>query len=104
LPAALGDALIDPGKPDAVFVGGGVTAAGVLDAAWHALAPGGRIVVNAVTLESQARLLRAREQWGGTLTQIAISHAAPVGGFTGWRAPLPVVQWEARKPQERPLA
>lgn len=104
LPAALGDALIDPGKPDAVFVGGGLTADGVLDSAWHALKPGGRIVANAVTLESQARLLRAREQWGGTLTQIAISHAAPVGGFTGWRAQLPVVQWEARKPQERPLA
>ncbi|MDO8189337.1 precorrin-6y C5,15-methyltransferase (decarboxylating) subunit CbiE [Conexibacter sp. JD483] len=104
LPAVLGDALIDPGKPDAVFVGGGLTAAGVLDAAWHVLKPGGRIVANAVTLESQARLLTAREQHGGTLTQIAIAHAAPVGGFSGWRAQMPVVQWEARKPQERPLA
>ena len=104
LPAALADALIDPGKPDAVFVGGGLTAAGVLDAAWHALKPGGRIVANAVTLESQARLLHSREQHGGTLTQIAISHATPVGGFSGWRAQMPVVQWEARKPQEKPLA
>ncbi len=100
LPAALADALVDPGKPDAVFVGGGLTAAGVLDAAWHVLEPGGRIVANAVTLESQARLLQAREQHGGTLTQIAIAHAAPVGGFTGWRAQMPVVQWEARTPGE----
>lgn len=104
VPAALADALVAPGKPDAVFVGGGLSAAGVLDAAWHVLKPGGRIVANAVTLESQARLLAARQEHGGTLTQIAIAHAAPVGGFTGWRAQMPVVQWEARKPQERPLA
>ncbi|MDW5597209.1 precorrin-6Y C5,15-methyltransferase (decarboxylating) subunit CbiT [Conexibacter stalactiti] len=102
VPASLADAAVDPvtAQPDAVFVGGGVTAPGLLEAAWHAVRPGGRIVVNAVTLESQARLLAARAEHGGTLTQIAIAHAAPVGTFTGWRQQLPVVQWEARKEEE----
>jgi precorrin-6Y C5,15-methyltransferase (decarboxylating) len=102
VPAALADAAVDPetAPPDAVFVGGGVTAPGLLEAAWHAVRPGGRIVVNAVTLESQARLLAARAEHGGTLTQIAIAHAAPVGTFTGWRQQMPVVQWEARKEEE----
>jgi precorrin-6Y C5,15-methyltransferase (decarboxylating) len=101
-PAALADASVDPATaaPDAVFVGGGVTARGLLEAAWEAVRPGGRIVVNAVTLESQARLLAVRAEHGGTLTQIAIAHAAPVGTFTGWRQQLPVVQWEARKEEE----
>ena len=98
-PAAFADPLVRHGAPDAIFVGGGVTVPGLLEGAWHALRPGGRIVVNAVTLESQARLLQARAEHGGTLTQIAISHADPVGGFTALRAALPVVQWEARKPE-----
>lgn len=103
-PASFADAAVDPARaaPDAVFVGGGLTAPGVLEAAWHAVRPGGRIVANAVTLESQARLLQARAEHGGTLTQIAIAHAAPVGTFTGWRAQMPVVQWEARKEESRP--
>lgn len=102
VPAALADAAVAPATapPDAVFVGGGVTAPGLLEAAWHAVRPGGRIVVNAVTLESQARLLAARAEHGGTLTQIAIAHATPVGTFTGWRQQMPVVQWEARKEEE----
>jgi precorrin-6Y C5,15-methyltransferase (decarboxylating) len=99
-PAAFADPLVRHGAPDAIFVGGGVTVPGLLEGAWHALRPGGRIVVNAVTLESQARIVQARAQHGGTLTQIAISHADPVGGFTAMRAALPVVQWEARKPED----
>ncbi|MDO8213628.1 precorrin-6y C5,15-methyltransferase (decarboxylating) subunit CbiE [Conexibacter sp. CPCC 206217] len=93
----------DAARPDAVFIGGGLTAPGLLDAAWAALRPGGRIVVNAVTLESQARLLEARAAHGGSLTQVAIAHAEPVGSFSGWRQQMPVVQWEARK-QEEPEA
>ena len=99
-PAAFADALAGDGPPDTVFVGGGVTHPGLLDAAYAALKPGGRIVVNAVTLESQARLTQARAEHGGTLTQISIAHADAVGGFTALRAALPVVQWEARKPED----
>ena len=84
--------------PDAVFVGGGATDAGVLDASWAKLQTGGRLVVNAVTLETQAEITRRFKATGGDLSSIQIAHAAPVGGFHAWRSALPVVQWVAAKP------
>jgi len=93
-PAAL--AALD--APSAVFVGGGVTAADLLDVCWAALPSGGRVVANAVTLESEQVVAAARSGRGGTLTRIEISHAQPIGGFTGWRAQMPVVQWAVTKP------
>jgi precorrin-6Y C5,15-methyltransferase (decarboxylating) len=84
--------------PDAIFVGGGLTSAGLVQAAWAALRPGGRIVANAVTLEGEQALAAARARFGGTLTRIEIAHAEPLGAFTAWRAQLPVVQWAAAKP------
>lgn len=93
-PAAL--TALEP--PDAVFVGGGVTVPGLLDLCWDALRPGGRLVVNAVTLESETVVVAAYARFGGDLTRIAISRAAPVGGFTGWRPAMPVTQWAAVKP------
>jgi precorrin-6Y C5,15-methyltransferase (decarboxylating) len=90
-------ALADLPAPDAVFIGGGVSRAGVIDACWDALTPGGPIVANAVTLEGERALGAARERYGGTLTRIEIAHAEPVGSLTGWRAKLPVVQWAARR-------
>jgi precorrin-6Y C5,15-methyltransferase (decarboxylating) len=83
--------------PDAIFVGGGVTEPGLLERCWSALLPGGRMVANAVTLEGEARLLEARATYGGDLMRIGLEHAGPVGGFTAWRAQLPVVQWSARR-------
>jgi precorrin-6B C5,15-methyltransferase / cobalt-precorrin-6B C5,C15-methyltransferase len=83
--------------PDAVFVGGGLTAPGLLAACWAALRPGGRLVANAVTVESERVLAEAYAGYGGELSRIAVSRAAPVGGFTGWRAMMPVTQWTARK-------
>jgi precorrin-6Y C5,15-methyltransferase (decarboxylating) len=93
-PSALSS--LDP--PDAVFVGGGATADGLLEACWSALLPGGRLVVNAVTLESSALLTDWYGQVGGDLTRISVERAAPVGGFTGWRPAMPVTQWVAVKP------
>ncbi len=81
----------DLGTPDAIFIGGG--AAGAIEAAAAALRPGGRLVVNAVTLETQALLVEERTKRGGDLVQIAVAHAGPVGRFTGWRAAMPIVQW-----------
>ncbi|MEV5828944.1 precorrin-6y C5,15-methyltransferase (decarboxylating) subunit CbiE [Spirillospora sp. NPDC052242] len=83
--------------PDAVFVGGGVTAGGMIDACWTAVRPGGRLVANAVTLESENVLVEARRKLGGELTRVEVSRAGPVGGFTGWRAKMPVTQWCAVK-------
>jgi precorrin-6Y C5,15-methyltransferase (decarboxylating) len=88
------EALAGLPAPDAVFVGGGVSADGVLAACWDALSPGGRLVANAVTLESEAVLTRWHADVGGTLRRIEVSRAAPVGGFTGWKPMMPVTQWE----------
>lgn len=79
--------------PDAIFIGGGASETGVMDAAIAALKPGGRLVVNAVTLETEAVLLAHHATLGGDLTRIAISRAAPVAGMTGWRPAMPVTQW-----------
>ncbi|GHJ40392.1 precorrin-6y C5,15-methyltransferase (decarboxylating) subunit CbiE [Streptomyces sp. TS71-3] len=86
--------------PDAVFVGGGLTAPGLLDACWAALPPGGRLVANTVTLESEALLADARRRHGGDLVRLAVAHAVPVGTFTGWRQAMPVTQWAVTKPGE----
>jgi precorrin-6Y C5,15-methyltransferase (decarboxylating) len=83
--------------PDAVFIGGGITNPGVLDACVAAVLPGGRLVANAVTLEAEAVLVAARAQYGGDLTRIEVSRAAPLGGFTGWRPAMPVTIWSVRR-------
>ncbi|GAA5611352.1 precorrin-6y C5,15-methyltransferase (decarboxylating) subunit CbiE [Streptomyces platensis] len=85
--------------PDAVFIGGGLTAPGLLAACWAALPAGGRLVANTVTLESEALLADWYRQHGGELVRLAVAHAVPVGGFTGWRQAMPVTQWSALKPQ-----
>ncbi|MFD4534925.1 precorrin-6y C5,15-methyltransferase (decarboxylating) subunit CbiE [Kitasatospora sp. NPDC058397] len=91
-------ALAELPAPDAVFIGGGLTATGLLDSCWAALRPGGRIVVNTVTLESEALLTEWYRRHGGELVKLAVAHAVPVGGFTGWRQAMPVTQWSAVKP------
>ncbi|WP_229323770.1 precorrin-6y C5,15-methyltransferase (decarboxylating) subunit CbiE [Streptomyces sp. UNOC14_S4] len=83
--------------PDAVFVGGGLTAPGLLAACWEALPEGGRLVANTVTLESEALLTEWYRRHGGELTRLAVAHAVPVGGFTGWRQAMPVTQWSVVK-------
>ncbi|WP_443077632.1 precorrin-6y C5,15-methyltransferase (decarboxylating) subunit CbiE [Streptomyces sp. SP17BM10] len=84
--------------PEAVFIGGGLTAPGLLESCWAALAPGGRLVANTVTLESEALLTDWYRRHGGELVKLAVAHAVPVGGFTGWRQAMPVTQWSAVKP------
>jgi precorrin-6Y C5,15-methyltransferase (decarboxylating) len=91
------EALAGLPAPDVVFIGGGITNPGVLDACWAALRPGGRLVANAVTLEAEAVLVAARDRYGGGLTRIEVSRAAPLGGFTGWRPAMPVTIWSTTK-------
>jgi precorrin-6B C5,15-methyltransferase / cobalt-precorrin-6B C5,C15-methyltransferase len=83
--------------PDAVFVGGGATTPLLLDACWEALAPGGRLVVNAVTVQSEAVLAEWHGRAGGELTRLSVAQAAPVGGFTGWRPAMPVTVWSVTR-------
>jgi precorrin-6Y C5,15-methyltransferase (decarboxylating) len=83
--------------PDAIFIGGGVTVPGMLTACREALRPGGRLVVNAVTVESERVVSEAYAEFGGELARITINRASPVGGFTGWKAMMPVTQWMVTK-------
>nr|HMQ95493.1 cobalamin biosynthesis bifunctional protein CbiET [Amaricoccus sp.] len=78
--------------PDAVFIGGGLDRETVA-ACLRALRPFGRLVANAVTLESEALLAEMQAEHGGDLTRIAVSRAEPVGRFRGWRPAMPVTQW-----------
>ncbi|MEJ2865761.1 precorrin-6y C5,15-methyltransferase (decarboxylating) subunit CbiE [Actinomycetospora flava] len=86
--------------PDAVFVGGGASAPGMLAAVWEALRPGGRLVVNTVTVEGEAALVAFRAAHGGALRRIGVERVAPVGRFGGWRALAGVTQLVARKDAE----
>nr|WP_296066028.1 precorrin-6y C5,15-methyltransferase (decarboxylating) subunit CbiE [uncultured Actinoplanes sp.] len=83
--------------PGTIFIGGGLTRDGVLDACLAALAPGGRLVANAVTLESEAALATAYGRFGGELSRISVSRGSPVGGFTGWRTMMPVTIWSVTR-------
>src|SRR5262249_39500063 len=87
------DVLLGLPAPDAVFVGGGASNAGVLDAVVNALRPGGRLVVNAVTLETESLLIERLASMGGDLTRIALARAAAIGNRTAWRSAMPVTQW-----------
>jgi precorrin-6Y C5,15-methyltransferase (decarboxylating) len=84
--------------PDVVFIGGGGSDQGVLDAAISALRPGGRLVANAVTLEMEALLIASHAALGGDLTRIALSRASPIGSMQGWRSAMPITQWNWVKP------
>lgn len=82
--------------PDAIFIGGGISEE-VFDACWRALRPLGRLVVNAVTLESEALLLALSAQHGGELVKLQISRVASIGRRQAWRPSMPVTQWSLVK-------
>lgn len=86
------EALVGLESPAAVFVGGGASEA-LFATLWDRLAPGTRIVANAVTLESEALFVALQARHGGTLMRIEIAQASPLGGMRGWQPSRPVVQW-----------
>jgi precorrin-6B C5,15-methyltransferase / cobalt-precorrin-6B C5,C15-methyltransferase len=92
------EALAGLARPDAVFIGGGMMDDGVFDAAWSALKSGGRLVANAVSLETEARLAGYFQQYGGELIRLQVARADRVGAMSGWRPAMPVTQWRVRKP------
>lgn len=87
------DALAGLPAPDAVFVGGGATRPGVMEACLAALRPGGRLVVHGVTLETEQLLAGLHREYGGELTRISVETTAPIGTFTGWTPARTVTQW-----------
>ena len=93
------EALAGLDTPDAVFIGGGLTAEGVLETCWQALRPGGRLVANAVTLQSEALLTAWQARTAGTLTRLSVAHAGPLGRFDVWRTAMPVTILGAVRPK-----
>ncbi|SER16446.1 precorrin-6Y C5,15-methyltransferase (decarboxylating) [Faunimonas pinastri] len=91
------EALAGLPAPDAIFLGGGISAA-TISASLGALTPGGRLVAHAVTLETEATLLAAYAGHGGELVRLQVARAEPVGPFQGWRPAMPVTQWAWVKP------
>jgi precorrin-6Y C5,15-methyltransferase (decarboxylating) len=87
------DALQGLEAPHAIFVGGGATEDGLVDACWDALLPGGRLVIHGVTLETEALLAHRYASLGGELTRLHVEHAAPIGTFTGWTPARAIMQW-----------
>jgi precorrin-6B C5,15-methyltransferase / cobalt-precorrin-6B C5,C15-methyltransferase len=89
--------LKDLPEPDAIFIGGGVTAEGLLETCWSALKLGGRLVANVVTLEGEQKLYEWHQKLGGTFTRIGIQRTEPIGKFLGWRSLATVTQWAVIK-------
>jgi precorrin-6Y C5,15-methyltransferase (decarboxylating) len=85
------------GDPSAIFIGGGLTQPGLLEACHERLPAGGRLVANAVTAESEAVLTQWYSRVGGELRRFQHYRGEPLGGFTGWRPAMPVTQWSATK-------
>jgi precorrin-6Y C5,15-methyltransferase (decarboxylating) len=84
--------------PSAIFIGGGLTQPGLLDACLDRLPAGGRLVANAVTVEAEAIAAQAYSRFGGRLERFQHYEAEPLGGFTGWRPRMPITQWAVTKP------
>jgi precorrin-6Y C5,15-methyltransferase (decarboxylating) len=82
--------------PDVVFVGGGASAA-LLDRLWALMPLGARLVMNAVTLETEALLYDAQARLGGSLMRIDLAEMGALGGRRGWEPSRPVVQWSVQK-------
>jgi precorrin-6Y C5,15-methyltransferase (decarboxylating) len=91
-------ALVGLPRPDAVFLGGGLQKAGLFDTAWASLRAGGRMVANAVTVESQTLLLDCYRAHGGTLTRLSIERLDALGGHHVFRPAMVIVQWAVTKP------
>jgi len=91
------DAFDGAAAPSAIFVGGGLTQHGLLDACLEQLPPGGRLVVNAVTVESESVVAQSYSRLGGMLQRFQHYQGEPLSGFTGWRPRLPITQWVVTK-------
>ncbi len=87
------DAFDGAEPPSAIFIGGGLTQPGLLNACFDNLPSGGRLVANVVTAESEALLIQAHSRLGGWLRRFQHYRGEQLGGFTAWRPQYPVTQW-----------
>ena len=86
------DVLHDLPDPHAVFIGGGLSVE-LAAKAMERLQPFGRLVANAVTLESETVLTELHAAHGGELSRLTCAQAGPLGSGRGWRGHMPVTQW-----------
>ncbi len=94
---AIASAMADLPRPDAIFIGGGISDPELGSRCWEILPSGGRLVANVVTVEGEASLASLCTRFGGDLVRIAVSRAGPVGPYLGWRPLMTVTQWQAVK-------
>ncbi len=83
-------------RPDAVFIGGGASQE-LLSALWEAIPPGTRLVMNAVTLETEALVLDWSARHGGAPLKVDLSEPVAIGRKRGWKAALPILQWSVTR-------
>ncbi|KAF0115571.1 MAG: cobL [Rhodobacteraceae bacterium] len=83
-------------RPDAVFVGGGASEA-LLGQLWEVMPAGTRLVINAVTIETEALVVDWSARLGGSLLKIELSEPATLGRKRAWRAALPILQWSVTR-------
>ena len=91
------DALRGLDTPDAIFIGGGLTNAGVLERCWQKLRLGGRLVANAVSLEAEMVLYAFAAKHDVKLTRLQTSHLDALGRYQVWRNAAAVTQMLAVK-------
>lgn len=91
------EALANLPQPNAIFIGGGVTVDNLFETCWNALGEGGRLVVNAVTVESELKVLQWHDRYGGELIRLGIQRIGAIGSFQGWKPLAPVTQWAVVK-------
>jgi len=91
----LPEALDSLAAPDAVFLGARAADTALVEAAWGALRPGGRLVAHAVTLDDEAALIDLFRKHGGELVRIGVDTVAASDAAIAWRASQPVMQWSA---------
>ena len=82
--------------PDVVFIGGGCDEA-LLRVLWDTAPPGTRMVVNSVTLDTEALLIHWHGTHGGTLWRFDVAEVRPLGRLRGWEPARPVVQWRVTR-------
>lgn len=85
--------------PDAVFIGGGLGTPGIFETAWAALKPGGRMVVNVVSIEGELHLYDLHEKHGGELLRIEVAKLHRIGPLRALKPRMPVTQWYTVKPR-----
>jgi precorrin-6Y C5,15-methyltransferase (decarboxylating) len=96
------EALADLEAPDAVFVGGSKgSMAEIVKLALDRLKPGGRVVINAITMENVAETYTALKSAGADpeVTLLSVARGEPLAHYTRYEALNPIHVFAATKPE-----